>query len=231
MPSRKRSPPAAMLLLVAVALSGGCQGLNMDEEIRFACDSNKRCSQKNHTCGLDGLCHPSKVRGFASLFDATDTSGEVHPAAYATSVAGSASRKAALAARERPGDHDCAKRCAKRLAGCTAGCEGRLKCREHCSRASDLCYSRCRNVNDALEVARQRRDEKLCMSEKGQMRRCTAAENEELNAEMARAAKMFCEDRHGEHVLCPEQREQLQKARRFIPAGYHGVGCDGAGQE
>lgn len=231
MPSHKRPPPAALLLLFVAALSGGCQGMNMDEEIRFACDSNKRCSQKGYSCGLDGLCHPDKVRGFASLFDATDTSGDVHPAAPLSSVAGDAPRKAALAAREKAEDHDCAKRCAKRLAECTTRCQGALKCREHCIRASDLCYSRCRNVNDARELARQRHDEKLCMSENGQMRRCTAAENAELNAAIAQAAKMFCEDRHGEHVLCPEQREQLQKSKRFIPGDCRGADCVGAGQE
>ncbi|WP_426751154.1 hypothetical protein [Myxococcus sp. Y35] len=196
--------------------------MDPDEGILFACDSNERCSQPGHTCGLDGLCRPDSKRGD----DAPVEFGHVKPPVISSSAAGSggsSNQKATSSSRERRTDHDCAQRCAKRQAECTAQCESRAQCRQHCGRASDICYARCQRVNDTRAMARQRRDDKHCMSGGGTMRRCSAAEDKELRAAMVQASKMFCRDRSGEPVLCPGQVEQLKKAGRFI--------CEGPGRE
>lgn len=228
MPSRNRPLPATLVLLCIAAFFGGCPDSGGDGEILFGCDSYGRCSQHGYTCDLDRLCRPRSKQRLAAQVEF----GHLKPPVASSSPVNSDSdpnQEGQGMSPEKRADQDCPKRCAKRQAECTALCEERAQCRLHCGRASDRCYARCHRVNDRRAAVKQRRDEKNCMSGNGQMRQCTEEEKLEMRTAMVQASKMFCRDRNGEHVLCPEQVEQLKKSSRFIPEDCQGAGCDGTG--
>ncbi len=126
----------------------------------------------------------------------------------------------------------CPKRCAQRQADCAARCGEGTKCRQHCVRSMEDCQAHCQRTGEARETARrQRPGPMLCMGQDGTPRKCSAQEVLEQRMAMREAAKLFCRDHNGEYSLCPEQREKLEKARRYLPKDCHETGCQGAGLE
>ncbi|RKH74165.1 hypothetical protein [Corallococcus aberystwythensis] len=127
-----------------------------------------------------------------------------------------------LAARA---DDRCAQKCAQRQSSCTVSCAEGEKCREHCSSSAEACFAQCQRTDDKREVAQQRRAEKNCVGANGGMRRCTAAEAQQMREAMEQASKMFCRDKKGQQIVCPDAAKQVEQARRFIPKNCGATGC------
>lgn len=212
MPPQSRLPSAVILLLTFVVLGRGCQSGSGSEGELIACKSDGSCLQRGHVCAFDGFCRPQYAGPHAPELVAHD--------AYEPETGNIASARASAGGQ-------CEKKCAARQADCTAGCGVAMKCREHCGRSTDLCYARCQRVDDAREAARQRRDAKNCLGKDGRPRKCSPAEEQQLRTAMKQLSMMFCLDGSGEQVPCPEQLQQLERARRFLPKDCDETGCEG----
>lgn len=229
MPPHDGPHASAIVLLTLTVLGGGCQSASMGEGVLFACESDGRCSKKEHVCAPDGLCRPRSTSLRASPFSIWDLPHQEDASSPAAESSGQAAHTSQPQKVARPGeraDTRCAKRCAERQADCTVYCGEGTKCRQLCGRSTDTCYARCRRTGDARETARQRRDAKNCMDGDGRPRRCSAAEEQQLRAAMKRASQLLCLDEKGEQVLCPEQLQKIEASRRFIPKDCHATGCN-----
>lgn len=127
---------------------------------------------------------------------------------------------------EARADDRCALRCAQRQNTCSATCSRGDKCRQHCSDSAGLCFSQCKKTDDKREVSEQRRSEKNCFGANGQMRKCTAAEAREIREGMEQASKLMCRDKKGEQIACPDQAQQLEDAKKFLPKDCTAAGCE-----
>ncbi|NPC81445.1 hypothetical protein HPC49_24855, partial [Pyxidicoccus fallax] len=212
-------PSAAILLLTLVAvLAGGCQGSKDPKDgIRFTCESNGKCSQPGYVCDSDNICRSlDKSAGTRNSYG--DRSAPLGPSV--SSGGGGQGARAATSMME-PEDESsadrCARRCSERQSDCTVRCGNGTRCRQSCVRSTDACYAQCQDVEDAWETARRRRAPKHCMGADGRPAACSQAEEQEMRAAMSQASKMLCRDRRGRQVLCPEQLEQLEKSKRFMP--------------
>jgi hypothetical protein len=228
-----RPVSAGVLLLTLAVLAGGCQDESPREAILFACESDGSCSQQGHVCDSDRLCRPGGKGGGGGGLAQTLPSQEapLSPRSSFSGRAGGASQSTGPAPQDESAVDRCARRCAQKQGDCTSSCGDGLKCRQHCDAATDACYARCQHIDAVREAARQRSEAAHCMGTDGRPRRCTPAEERALRAAMDEASRMVCRDGSGKQVLCPEQREQLERSKRLASKGCRGADCAGVAQE
>lgn len=126
---------------------------------------------------------------------------------------------------EARADDACSLKCAQRQARCSTSCARGDQCRQHCNDSADTCFARCQKTDDVRETAQQRGAEKPCVGDDGRMRKCTAAEAQQIREGMEKASKLMCRGKNGEQTVCSEQSKQLEDARKFVPKNCTETGC------